>query len=50
MKPIDNQFEQNKVLYKLDRQTVEISALSSGNIDKYEFLTGEDVLRKKKNY
>ena len=43
LKPIDNQFEQIKFRYRLDRQTVEILALSSRNIDKYEFLTGEDV-------
>ena len=35
--------EQNKAQYNLDRQTVNISALSSGNVRKYEFLTGKDV-------
>ena len=35
--------EQNKAQYNLDRQTVKISALSSGNVRKYEFLTGKDV-------
>ena len=30
--------------YDLDRQTAQISALSSGNVGKYKFLTGEVVL------
>ena len=30
----------NKAQYDLDRQTATISALSSGNVNKYEFLTG----------
>ena len=33
--------------YNLDRQTAEISALSSVNVSKYEFLTGKDVSFKK---
>ena len=41
---INNKIKQNKVLYNLDRQTDKISALSSGNVNKYEFLTGKDVL------
>ena len=28
----------------LDRQTAKISALSSRNVSKYEFLTGKDIL------
>ena len=34
----------NKAQYNLDRQTAKISALSSGYVSKYEFLTGKDVL------
>ena len=30
--------------YNLYRQIVKILALSSGNVGKYEFLTGKDVL------
>ena len=41
---IDNKIEQNKARYDLDRQTAKISALSSRNVGKYEFLIGEDVL------
>ena len=39
--------EQNKAQYNLDKQTAKISALSSGNVSKYEFLTGKDVLPEK---
>ena len=46
-KTVNNKFEQNKAQYSLDRQTVKISALSSGNVSKYEFLTGKDVLPEK---
>ena len=44
IKAINNKIEQNKAKYNLDRQTPKISALSSGNFSKYEFLTGKDVL------
>ena len=37
IKTIDSKIEQNKLQYDLDRQTAKISALSSGNISKYEF-------------
>ena len=48
IKAINNKIEQNKIQYNLDRQTVKISALSSGNVSKYEFSTGKDVLPKKR--
>ena len=35
--------KQNKVQYDLNRKTAEIFALSSNNLDKYEYLTGEDL-------
>ena len=47
IKAINKKVQQNKVQYNLDRQTGNISALSSGNVSKYEFLTGQDVLPKK---
>ena len=47
IKTIDNKIEQNKVQYNLDRQTANTSALSSGNVSKYEFLTSKDVLPEK---
>ena len=33
-----------KLQYDINRGVAKISALSSGKIDKYEFLTGEDIL------
>ena len=38
---------QSKAQYNLDRQTAKISALSSVNVSKYEFLTGKSVSFKK---
>ena len=34
---------QNEAQYDLDRKAAKISALSSKNLDKYEYLTGEDL-------
>ena len=34
---------QNEAQYDLHRNTAKIYALSSNNLDKYEFLTGEDL-------
>ena len=47
IKTIDNKIEQNKAQNYLDRQTAKISALSSENVSKYEFLTAKDVLPEK---
>ena len=47
IKAINNKIGQNKAQYYLDRQTVKNSALSSGNVSKYEFLTSKDVLPEK---
>ena len=33
----------NEAQYDLDRKAAKISALSCNNLDKYEYLTGEDV-------
>ena len=33
----------NEAQYRLDRKAAKISALSSNNLDKYEYLTGEDL-------
>ena len=44
---INNKILQNKAQYNLDRQTAKISAFSSGNVTKYEYLTGKDVLLEK---
>ena len=34
---------QNETQYDFDRKAAKISALSSNNLDKYEYLTGEDL-------
>ena len=47
IKAIKNKIEQNKSQCNLDRQTAKISALSSGNVSKYESLSGKDVLPEK---
>ena len=44
IKTINNKIEQRKAQYNLDKQTATISALSSRNVSKYEFLTSKDVL------
>ena len=40
---ISKKIEQNKVQHDLHRQTAKISALSSENVSKDEFLIGKDV-------
>ena len=37
----DNQNKDEKLQYDINREAAEISALSSGKINKYEYLTGE---------
>ena len=44
---IDNKIEQSEAKYYLDRQTVKISALSSGHVGKWKTLTDEDFLSEK---
>ena len=44
IKSINNKIDQKKAQYNLNRQTAKISALSSGNVSKYEFLNSKDVL------
>ena len=43
-KTIDNKIEENKAQGNLDRRTTNIFALLSGNVNKYEFLTGKYIL------
>ena len=38
----DDKIRDEKLQYDIKREAVEISALSSGKIDKYEYLTGEE--------
>ena len=42
LKILDRKIKQNIAGYDLYRQNAEISALSSGDLDKYEYLTGKD--------
>ena len=42
IKILDRKTKQNEAQYDLDRKAAKISASSSRNFDKYEYLTGED--------
>ena len=42
VKIFDNKIKANKAQYDLDREAAKISALSSDELKKYEYLTGED--------
>ena len=41
---INDQNKDEKLQYDINREAAKISALSSGKIHKYEYLTGEDIL------
>ena len=41
LKIIDNKIKANQVQYDLDRLAAKISACSSGDLRKYEYLTGD---------
>ena len=43
IKILDKKNMQNEAQYDLDRKAAKISALSSNNLDKHEYLTGEDL-------
>ena len=40
---IDENIKANQAQYELDREAAKMSALSSGELEYYEYLTGEDV-------
>ena len=40
----DDQIKDEKLQYDINRGAAKISALSSGKIDKYEYLTGVETL------
>ena len=42
---INDQIKDEKMQYDINREPSKISALSSGNIHEYEYLTSEDILR-----
>ena len=41
---IEDQIKDEKLQYDINREDAKISALPSGKIDKYEYLTGEEIL------
>ena len=41
---INDQIKDEKLQYDINREAAKISALSSGKIHKYQYLTGEDIL------
>ena len=41
---IEDQIKDEKLQFDINREATKISALSSGKIDKYEYLTGEEIL------
>ena len=43
LKITDNKFKANQAQYDLNGLAVKISAYSSGDLRKYEYLTGEDL-------
>ena len=40
----EDQIRDETLQYDINREAAKISALSSGRIDKYEYLTGEEIL------
>ena len=41
---IEDQIKDEKLQYDINREAAKMSALSSGKLDKYEYLTGEEIL------
>ena len=41
---IEDQIKDEKLQYIINKEAAKISALSSGKLDKYEYLTGEEIL------
>ena len=41
---IDDKIRYEKLQYDINRDAEKVSALSSGKIDKYEYLTGEEIV------
>ena len=41
---IEGKIRDEKLEYNINREAVKISAWSSGKIDKFEYLTGEEIL------
>ena len=43
VKILDDKIKANKAQYDLDREVAKLSALSSGELQKHEYLTDEDL-------
>ena len=43
LKILDDKIKANQGQYELNREATKVSALSSKELDKYEYLTGEDL-------
>ena len=43
IKNLDRKIKKNEAQYDLDRKAAKVSTLFSGNLDKYEYLIGEDL-------
>ena len=43
LKIVDDKIKANQAQYDLDTEAAKIHALSSGELEKYEYLTGEDL-------
>ena len=41
---INDQIRDEKLQYNINREAAKISALSSGKIDKNEYITGQEIL------
>ena len=42
---IDDKIRDEKLLCDINREATKVSALSSGKIDKYEYLSGQQILQ-----
>ena len=45
----DDQIKDEKLQSDINREATKISALSSSKVDKYEYLTGEEIFPSNKN-
>ena len=45
---INDQIKDEKLQYDINREAAKVPALSSGKIDKYEYLTGKEILSSNK--
>ena len=41
---VSDQIKDEKLQHDINREAAKVSALSSGKLHKYEYLTGEDIL------